>query len=61
MSLNHSAANSSSHHLSGAESRIHSARGAKSGRPALLHRVAAAVESGALAVYTAETHLAKGA
>ena len=60
MSLKHPAANISSHRR-GSESRIHGARSAKSGQSALLHRVASAVELGALAVYTAETHLAKSA
>ena len=36
-------------------------RTAKSGRPALLHRVTNAMEHGALAVFAAENHLAKGA
>lgn len=60
MSLNHDTAGICSDHR-GAEPRINGARAAKSGRPALLHRVTSAVEHGALAVYTAETHLAKGA
>lgn len=60
MSLNHHAAYINSTHC-GAEPRTNGVRAAKSGRPTLFHRVASAVEHGALAVYTAETHLAKGA
>jgi hypothetical protein len=60
MSLNHHAASISSSHR-GAEPRTNGLPAAKGGRPTLFHRVASAVEHGALAVYTAETHLAKGA
>jgi hypothetical protein len=60
MSLNHYAANISSSHC-GAEPRTNGVRAAKSGRPALLHRVVTAVERGALTVPIAETYLSKGA
>ena len=60
MSLNHHPANRK-HHRGSAKSRIHGVRAVRNSDSNLLHRVVSAVESGALAVYMAESYPAKGA
>ena len=60
MSLNFPAANSGNR-SGGDAPRIQAVRTEQNQRPALLHRVTNAMEHGALVVFAAENHLAKGA